>query len=121
MSNRRKGMGGAIKEIVAYTPRISREEKDQQILTCCVCGEQKVAKGNFYFTSTSSWNKRYQKYYRTDFYNRNCIPCANALSRKRSKDMPEEHRQIVRRSWRRLHAKKESTRAKVFPGGTREL
>ena len=65
----RKGMGGAIRTVVVNgsTKRMSREEKDKQLLTCGACGMTAVAKGNFYFCKTRQWNKRYQKYYEVEF------------------------------------------------------
>ena len=63
--------------------RLSREEKDNAVLTCQYCKEKKRAKGNFYFTT------KQQKYYTADkieayctveSYGRVCIPCHNRMS-----------------------------------------
>lgn len=99
----RKGMGGAIKDYVTSNAGRgkTRKEKDKEIITCGICGETKVAKGNYYFYKTTYFDKRYGKYYRTEAYKRWCIPCSNAYDRNWAKTHKKQNATHSIRSYRR--------------------
>jgi len=99
------GNGGAVRTSVSYgsTKKLSRQEKDQAIITCGMCGFMGVAKGNYYFVKTRSWDKKTQRYYATEFYNRRCITCANKTSREYSRKNRKYHAEVVAKAWRRNH------------------
>lgn len=88
--------------------RLSREEKDNAILTCQYCKEKKRAKGNFYFTT------KQQKYYTADkieayctveSYNRVCKECHTKASLVYRKRKPELYRKINKRSYDKTNFK----------------
>lgn len=111
MGNRAQGGNGGRKFTMQYSPRRTREEKDNDLLTCRLCKQSKIAKGNFYFCKTHQYNKRVGRYYYCEFYTRTCITCKNREDRIWSREHPEQHAATVRKSWQRLHSK---NRLQVF-------
>jgi hypothetical protein len=88
--------------------RLTRQEKDNAILTCQYCEKKAKAKGNFYFTT------KQQRYYTVDkivayciveSYSRVCIVCHNKMSVKYRNLNPELYKAINKRSYDKTNYK----------------